>query len=154
MFLFLSLFLFSSPSNAVVLDQVEYVIMRDSDGDEERLKGKSKGLGQDKMADIIFDIPVKLSKKTFRCDSSKETDWRLEKKVESQLELQGIIDALLKLDKPRLLSPAQQAMLRRVPICEPYMLQLKIISRLLKGYDLVRIEKRDKPRKSTKIKTH
>ena len=124
-----------------MFDGVEYIVMKDKDGDEERIMGKSEGLGKDKQVDIVFDIPVQLSKKTFRCDSARETQWRLERKVESQLELQGMIDALIKMNKPRSLTPGQKKMLTRIPICEPFILQLKVISRLLSGYDIVRVQK-------------
>jgi hypothetical protein len=141
LFLFLSILFSYSFAQALVLEGAEYVVMKDKDGDEERLMGKSEGFGKDKMVDIVFDIPVKFSKKTFRCDSAKETPWRLEKRVESTLELQGMIDALIKMPKPRALTPGQKRMLTKIPICEPYILQLKVISRLLSGYDFVRVQK-------------
>ena len=138
----------SSLAQALVLDDAEYVVMKDKTGGEERLMAKSEGFGKDKMVDIIFDIPVEFSKKKFRCDSAKETPWRLERKVESQLELQGMIDALIKLPKPRALTPEQKKMLAKVPICEPYILPLKVISRLLGGYDLLRVQRKDPEAKS------
>lgn len=138
----------SSYAQAIILEGAEYVVMKDKDGDEERIQGKSEGLGKDKMVDIVFDIPVKLSKKTFRCDSARETPWRLERRIESQLELQGMIDALIKMNKPRSLTPGQKRMLTKIPICEPYILQLKVISRLLSGYDLVKVERPDQTESS------
>ena len=32
-------------------------------------------------------------------------------------------------------------MLNRVPVCDPYLLQLKVISRLISGWDIERIQK-------------
>ena len=138
------------PAHALVLEGVEYVVMKDKDGDEERIKAKSEGDRFHKSNDIIYDIPAKLSKKTFRCDFAKETPWRLERKVESQLELQGMIDALTKMPKPRKLSEAQVKMLNRVPVCEPYLLQLKVISRLINGWDIVRVQKLNPQREEEK----
>ena len=106
--LLVSFILFYQPIQALVLEGVEYVVMKDPEGDRERLMAKHSGSGRDKSIDIIYDIPAKLSKKTFRCDSARETPWRLERKVESQLELQGIIDALVKLPKPRKLTEAKR----------------------------------------------
>ena len=146
--LLVSLFIFvGSFAQAIVLEGAEYVVMKDKDGDEERLMGKSEGIGKDKGLDIVFDIPVQLSKKTFRCDSARETEWRLERRMESQLELQGMVDALIKMDKPRSLTPGQKRMLTKIPICEPFTLQLKVISRLLGGYDFVRVQRsEEKPK--------
>lgn len=59
--------------------------------------------------------------------------------TEAQIELDTMINELNGLKKPRQLSEYQKDFLSTVPPCTPYIVKLRIISRLLKGFDLIGI---------------
>ena len=59
--------------------------------------------------------------------------------IEAQIELDGVINELNSLKKPRQLSDYQKDFLSTLPPCAPYIVKLRIIVRLLNDYDLIKI---------------
>ena len=57
--------------------------------------------------------------------------------TETQLELDTMIREINKSRKPRKLSEHQKDFLSAIPPCDAYITKLRVIVRLLKGYDLI-----------------
>jgi hypothetical protein len=109
------------------------------DGSRDRMSLNSKELRSDKSLGTISEIGVNLSVDKSTCDSSAKGTRLLSRQLEYELDLRGIIDSLSMRSKPRVLSDIQRKMISKIPVCEPYLDELKVISKLLSGYDLIQI---------------
>ena len=97
------------------------------------------------------DLLKQLSKNSFKkfglslspnkrlCRNTKENLSKTIKQVETELELSYMISTLKKEGRPRL-SSVQRDTLKKVPFCQPYLADLKVIANLLDGYKLINIE--------------
>lgn len=70
------------------------------------------------------------------CGSSNRLERRLQQ-TRAQLELSTLVEKLKIAEKPRKLTLSETETLAQIPICDPFTFELRIISKLLQGYDFV-----------------
>ena len=118
------------------------ITMKAPDGSLERFTDRKAELESTDAIVDIADLPLDhVKKRGWLCKNKKDTQWRDVRRVESELELSFMIEHLKDTSKPRQLSAQQAWTLKRIPPCTPYLGDLKIVSRLVSGYDLVSVHK-------------
>lgn len=113
-----------------------YIEFRAPDGSTDRMSLDPKDLRSNESLAVIGEIGVSLSIDKRTCDKKAKSAKQVSRQIEMELELRSLIDGLKMHDRPRKLNQAQKKILEKVPICEPYLDELKVISRLLNGYNI------------------
>lgn len=119
--------------------QLKKIIMVDKEGDETSFSVAQANRMSKETRQDINKIGIAFHHKDYLCAHANETLWRLERQVELKMELGNMIEDLRRQEKPRQLSDADVEQIQRVQVCAPYIMDLKVISKLLQGYDIKRM---------------
>ena len=117
------------------------VTMKSPKGVVERFRSDSKNLGSiDSM--FLQSHGANLSSREDICVQAGVDKGSLNQvgRVEAELELSFIVETLREMTPPRFLEADQVIELAKIPPCQPFLADLKIINKLLNGYSLVSVQ--------------
>jgi len=120
-------------------EKLTVATLRSPKGDIESISSDPNELKSDGAIEDIGSLPVTLNMKKYLCNSARETEWRRMHQVESELELSFMVDTVKEAPMPRYLSDLEKKSLSRIPRCNPFLFNLRLLAKLIKGYDLVNI---------------
>lgn len=106
------------------------------DGKTEEINSKAP-LKDDSWKEVLPEQPSDLCQ-----NRSPQASRDTLETLETQLELETLLQELKNAPKPRSLNLKQKVFLSQVPPCPPFLTELMVISRLLSGYDLVSNKKK------------